>query len=458
MKKIIFILVLFLIYTPIYAQGTNINKSQIRSILSTHSHISLDKYYSGTLNVSSTIHLPIIFEFKDDKVFFSSPSQNANDLEIEYEIINTSDIEINAPQFGFYLKGKIEENKIVAIFYQSGLEIPVTLNHFDTNPFTQIVRKQEPTHFDYKRDEVIITNTNNDRQYFGTLTIPNENKYRTAILFITGSGIQDRNEEIANHKPFLVISNFLTNNGYYTLRCDDWGYHGENVLEETTLTIADDIKAQITYLIQNENINKIILLGHSEGALISQILANNVDSIILMGSPSVNGREIYKFQLLKALNQPKTNKELVEKIDKITETVLDDTLTIEDKKSILLPFFKSLGNDDKSALTVFNTLNLPWYKTYFKIDPKEYISKIKVPTLILQGSLDTQVDENLNIPVFKQLLNCDYSIKIYENYNHLFQKCKTGETKEYYEIETTIEDNVLKDILQFINSLNKDYE
>ncbi len=458
MKKIVFILVLFLYSISISAQGANINKSQINSLLSNYSNFHLDKFYSGTLNVSPTIKLPIIFEFKNDKIFFSSPSQNANDIEIEYEIINTSDIEIKAPQFGFYLKGKIEDDKIVAIFYQSGLEIPITLTHNQTNPFSKIIRKQEPKYFNYKRDEVVITNSNNNRQYFGTLTIPNTNKYKTAILFITGSGVQNRNEEISNHKPFLVISDYLTKNGYFTLRCDDWGYHGENVLEETTLTIADDIKAQITYLRQNENIDKIILLGHSEGALISQILANNVDSIILMGSPSVSGREIYKFQLLKALNQTTTNKDLVEKIDKITETVIDDTLTIEDKKSLLLPIFKSLGNDDKSALTVFNTLNLPWYKTYFKIDPKDYISKIKVPTLILQGSLDTQVDANLNIPVFKQLLNCNYSIKIYENYNHLFQKCKTGETKEYYEIDTTIEDNVLKDILQFINSLNKDYE
>ncbi|MGD6729502.1 MAG: alpha/beta hydrolase [Pleomorphochaeta sp.] len=458
MKKIIFILVLWLFSIPIYAQGANINKSQIKSVLTNYSKISLNGYYSGTLLVSSTIKLPIIFEFKDNKVFFSSPSQNANDLEIQYQITNKSDIEIQAPQFGFYLKGKIKYNKIDAIFYQSGLELPITLNYFDTNPFTKIVRKQEPRSFDYKNDEVIISNKNNDRQYFGTLTIPNENRYRTAILFITGSGVQDRNEEIANHKPFLIISNYLTKNGYYTLRCDDWGYHGENVIEETTQTIAEDIKAQITYLRQNENIDKIILLGHSEGALVAQMLANSVDSIILMGSPSVNGREIYKFQLLKALNQPKTNKELVNKIDKITETVINNTLTIEDKKAILIPFFKSLGNDDKSALTVFNTLNLPWYKTYFKIDPKDYISKIKVPTLILQGSLDTQVDVNLNIPVFKEFLNCNYSIKIYENYNHLFQKCKTGETKEYFEIETTIEENVLKDILEFINSLEKDYE
>lgn len=448
MKKLFLLAFILLINYTLFAEGTKEEKT-----IKYNTPINPNGIYIGTLFVTDTVKLPIIFEFNDDKIFFSSPTQGANDLEISYTIDKDSNISINAPQFGFSLIGKFETNKIVGTFYQNGLEIKITLYKEKNKSSLLPKRLQNITRFKYKREDVKITNPTNDRIYYGTYTIPNNPKSNTAILFITGSGIQDRNEEISFHKPFLVISDYLTNNGYYTLRCDDWGFNGEDASKDTTLTIVNDIKAQIKYLKDVKKVDKIILLGHSEGALIAQILANSVDSIILLASPAVDGKQIYAYQLKHALSKNHIDKDnLDNKINEVLSAILDDNLTDKEKREIAIPFFKSLGNDDKSAELTFKTLNLPWYKTFFKLDPKEYIKKIKVPTLVLQGSLDKQVDEKLNIPVFKELLQSENKIIIYPQYNHLFQKCKTGESQEYYEIETTIEENVLEDILYFINS------
>lgn len=457
MKRTFLIIFALILSTNIFAQGAKMTQIEINNLFEKEVSFKPSGYYSGKLVLDSYNELPIVFEFKEDKIYFSSPSQNAFDLEISYKLENNSYITITAPQFGFSLKGTISSEKIVGTFFQSGFEIKTELIHGDDLSQVESNRWQEPTAFNYSRNEVVINSILNGRKYYGTLTIPNNTSKKTGIIFVTGSGVQDRNEEIMSHKPFLVISDFLTNNGYHTLRCDDYGFHGEDISNDTTFDISNDIKAQIEYLKENTNLEKVVLFGHSEGALVAQILADKVDSIILMASPSVSGRETYKFQLQHALRTGGVSEEVISSLDKtidtVTGTLIDDTLSLKEKQNIVIPFLKSLGNDDSSALSVFSVLNSPWYRTFLKLDPREYIKKIKVPTLVLQGSNDTQVDEKLNIPVFEKLLKGRNKIIVYPKYNHLLQKSITGELKEYYEIGTTIEEDVLKDVLEFLNSL-----
>lgn len=457
MKKILFLLLIFLfISNLIFAQGTKVNNDIIINKETTS--INPSGYYVGLLKVNDSIKLPIVFEFKNNKVFFSSPSQNANDLEVSYEINNSNNITIEAKKFGFYVEGILSETDLKGTFYQSGLELNIELRKQDTKTIEKPIRLQTPTSFNYMREEVKITNPKNNREYFGTFTIPNKNASDTAVLFITGSGIQDRDEEIFNHKPFLVISDFLTRNGYYTLRCDDYGFRGEDISNQTTLDIIEDINAQIDYLKNIKNIKKIVLLGHSEGGIVSQALANKVNAIILLSSPSISGKEIYKKQvihLLENANVPEMTMSLIEnEIDKATSALTNNLFTNEEKKKIVFKYLKLSGNNDETAQAIYQTLSSPWYVTFLKLDPRNYIKQIKVPTLVLQGEKDTQVDSEENIKVFKELLKSENKIIVYPSYNHLLQKCKTGEVSEYDQINTTIEENVLSDILNFLIRYN----
>lgn len=453
MKKLFLLLLFLLISNFIFAQGTKMDYKDI--IKNEENNLSKPSgFYVGILKVNDSIKLPIVFEFKNDKVFFSSPSQNANDLEVSYTVNDLNKITIDAKKYGFYVDGVLSETNLKGIFYQNGLQINIDLIKQETKIIEKPIRSQTPISFNYKRDEVIITNSKNNRKYFGTFTTPNNQTANTVVLFVTGSGIQDRYEEIYNHKPFLVISDYLTKNGFYTLCCDDYGFRGEDISNQTTLDIIDDINAQIDYLKNVKKIKNIILLGHSEGGIVSQALANNVNSIILLSSPSISGKEIYKKQVIHLLENakvpPMTMKIIETEIDKATSALTNDSLSNEEKKNIVFHYLKMLGNNDDSAMTIYKTLSSSWYINFLKLDPACYIKQIKVPTLVLQGTSDTQVDSTANIKVFKELLKSKNRIIVYPNYNHLLQKCKTGEVQEYNQIDTTIEENVLSDILDFI--------
>ena len=165
MKKILFLLLIFLfISNLIFAQGTKMNYKDIIMNKETSS-INPSGYYVGILKVNDSIKLPIVFEFKKDKVFFSSPSQNANDLEVSYELKDSNNIVINAKQYGFYVEGILSETDLKGTFFQSGLEINIELKKQDTKTIEKPIRSQTPTSFNYMREEVKITNPKNFKKF-----------------------------------------------------------------------------------------------------------------------------------------------------------------------------------------------------------------------------------------------------------------------------------------------------
>ncbi|MGD1822171.1 MAG: alpha/beta fold hydrolase [Pleomorphochaeta sp.] len=453
MKNIFLFLIILVISIPIFSRGTPEIEKEVNI-----SNVSIDGYYETTLQITNSYSLPLTLEFKNNKGYFSSPSQNVFDIEVDYETTNNNQISITNKSLKFEIEGEIKENYIIGTFTQNYTSYEIKLIKTEKRLNIKTERKQTPTSLNYEIENLTIINKENNRQYFGTLTKPNnpENK-NEIIIFISGSGIQDRNEEIFYHKPFFVISDYLTNNGYFTLRCDDYGFNGEDISHHTTLDIIDDIKSQINYIKNNYSFDKIILFGHSEGGIVAQAIANEVDSIILMAAPSISGSEIYKSQVMNLLINKKADRSTLDffekKIDEVTSSLSNDNLSIKEKEKIVLPYLILLGNTEDSAIDVFNILNSDWNVQFLKINPREYIKDIRVPTLILQGSKDTQVNFETNISEYKKYLNTKYKINLYQDYNHLLQKCETGEIYEYNTIDITIEENVLSDILLFLNKL-----
>lgn len=287
------------------------------------------------------------------------------------------------------------------------------------------------------------------------------------MILVTGSGPQDRDETIAGHKPFLVIADYLTKNGYVVLRYDDRGVGKSegNFSEASTLDFATDTEAGINFLKKQKFVNrkKIGILGHSEGGMVAQIVAANnkdIDFIISLAGPGIPNDQlmiIQKTALERAMGVPELSLKMNERVfGKIYEIAKKDTSNevAEAEINNFLkndPVYKNIPENQLQEL-IDQVLN-KWFRAFIKYDPNEYFSKIKAKVLALNGEKDLQVTAKENLKGWKDGLphNKNVTVKSYPDLNHLFQKAVTGLPNEYGEIETTIEPVVLEDILNWLN-------
>ncbi|NMH87750.1 alpha/beta hydrolase family protein [Flavivirga algicola] len=348
---------------------------------------------------------------------------------------------------------------------------------FCLNLFSQTSRPQEPKEpYNYVSEAVYFTNSKtNNIKLAGTLTLPKDIKKPAAVILISGSGPQNRNEELANHKPFLVLSDYLTNNGIAVLRYDDRGTaESEGVFNDaTTFDFATDVEAAITYLKTRNDIDtsKIGLIGHSEGGLIAPMVASktkDVAYIILLAGTGVNGAKVLETQSRRAAELAGANSAILDENEKLSKIIYNIIRTHSDIENIKIKITEELNNfktqHPKSLITPYITpalieqqlsiLKSKWLLTFIRIDPKDYLEKTTCPVLALNGSKDFQVLPKINLEGIKSGLeiarNKDVTIKELEGLNHLFQTAKTGSMQEYAQIEETFSPVALKIIKDWI--------
>ena len=343
--------------------------------------------------------------------------------------------------------------------------------------FSQVNRPQEPeSPFNYTSEEIYFTNVKaNSIKLAGTFTLPKGIKNPPVAVLISGSGPQNRNEELMNHKPFLVISDYLTNNGIAVLRYDDRGISESegDFKTATSFDFATDVEAAIEYLKTRTDIDtsKIGLIGHSEGGLIAPIVASrnkDIAFIILLAGTGVNGGKILETQSRRASELAGANSAILNENEKLTKIIYriirnnSDTDTIKTKIAKELNDFKT--NNPMSILAPaitptlieqqFNILKSKWLLTFIRIEPKDYLEKTTCPVLALNGSKDFQVLPELNLNAIKNALetgeNKDFTIKELEGLNHLFQTAETGSMQEYSQIEETFSPIALEIIKDWI--------
>jgi hypothetical protein len=345
---------------------------------------------------------------------------------------------------------------------------------------SELKRPQEPKRpFPYNEEDVTIENKKAGVTLAGTLTWPKEGKNFPVLVFVTGSGPQNRDEELLGHKPFLVISDYLARHGIASLRYDDRGIAKStgSFAAGTTLDFADDALAAVAYLKTRKEINpeKIGVIGHSEGGLIAPIVAsqsNAVAFIIMLAGTGVPGDEIINEQstlimrasgvgeadIRQSIDFNKTLFAIIrEKLDSAATTAKLDAAT--DAFVAGLP--DSLrANSDYSAAALkpkVKQMMSPWMHTFLMLDPRPYLRKVHCPVLVMNGSKDLQVPPYQNIPEIKKALdeagNRQVVVKELPGLNHLFQTAKTGSPNEYAAIEETIAPEALETILAFLVSL-----
>ena len=381
--------------------------------------------WTGKLNVGPqtlTLVLHVAHETSGNVVCaLDSPDQGAMNIPVKSDYCSADSISVSLEQLGLSYQGRLKGDEIVGTFTQ-GMAFSLTLKRGEE----KLKRPQNPVEpFPYKTEEVTFTNATDKATLVGTLSYPIDYKKgkTPVVLMVTGSGQENRDEEIFGHKPFLVIADYLARHGVASLRYDDRGFGkstGGDVKHATTADFARDAASGIEFLRTLKCFSKVGVLGHSEGGSIAFILGakGKVDFVISMAGIGVRGDTALTAQanrLLELSGQP------------MRLSALQYRVNAYMKKS-------------------------PWLNFFMDYDPSGDISKTLCPVMAINGERDVQVISSLNLIGIKAHLteNPKNFVKEYPALNHLFQHCTTGNVSEYRTIEETISPEVLEDIVRFI--------
>ena len=404
--------------------------------------------WNGELDVMGT-KLPLVFNFSPNGCTMDSPSQNAKGIPAEKTVSDDGTIKVKVGMIGATFEGKMADREIKGTFTQNGFPLPLTLKAGKL----AVKRPQTPVPpFPYKEESVSFTNAG--YTFNGTLTLPeNYTKQTPVVLMVTGSGQQNRDEELFEHKPFAVIADALARQGIASLRYDDrgWGDKSVNFANFTTDDFRQDAAATLPLL--RKRFNKVGILGHSEGGTIAMMLAaeGKTDFIVSLAGMAISGKETLVMQNRQAMSSIGLPKDIVDSYCATISNILNEIakgkktseITIDGVPDNLKPILK------KSL----EQANSPYIRHFITVDASKQLSKIKCPVLALNGTKDTQVDCAANTTLLeKGLINSKHTIKKIEGVNHLFQHCTTGNVVEYQQIEETIASEVLEIIYSWINN------
>ncbi|HHI79626.1 MAG TPA: alpha/beta fold hydrolase [Planctomycetes bacterium] len=455
------VLLSLVLVTGLAAQGSRPSKSGPSVLGSWIGHIGTP---AGKIRV--------VFHLKKTAKGFAgtldSPDQQAFGIAMDRVEIQGRKLKLAIQRLGIRYEGKLDpkSGKIVGTFHQAG-DLRLILRPL-RGKIEKPPRPQEPKPpFPYRVEEVRFESAPGVR-LAGSLTLPKGAGPFPALVLVTGSGPQDRNESLMGHKPFLVLADALTRRGIAVLRYDDRGV-GKSTgkfAAATTQDFAVDALAAVSYLKGRKEIDpkKIGICGHSEGGLVAPICAaksKDVAFMILLAGPAVSGAEILKAQGRKILRVKGVPEFMVEAISRSNAQAYDlilkeDSLPALRKKlkPILEKAWKMTPRGKKEDFVAKQTRMLlsPWFRAFVRFDPRPYLAKLDRPILVLNGSKDVQVLAEQNLPVFRKLLarNKDATIIELPGLNHLFQTCKTGDLGEYGKIEETMAPKVLKTIGDWI--------
>ncbi len=427
--------------------------------------------WSGELSIQGyKLKLNFNIEKSGDelKSTMDSPSQGAFGIQASKTAFVNSELSIDISAAGISYKGKLIDNeKIEGQFIQAGQSFPLNLKKMSSEEAGP-KRPQEPKKpYPYNSTEVSFNNEKDNIVLKGTLTTPKEGKDFPAVVLVTGSGPQNRNEELFGHKPFLVLADYLTKAGIAVLRYDERGV-GESegdYAKATPQILATDTEVAIEFLRNHDLIDKdkIGILGHSEGGVIAPGIASEDDDlafIVMLAGPVLSGKDLMllqKYKIDSAYGAPKNVLDNNNKIfDEAHDLVRNRSLNGKDLEDALDKHFeKSYGDalPKKQRDDIVRQLTTPSMREIICIEPAEYIAKVEIPMLALFGSKDLQVPAKENIEVLNQLKkenDLNVEIKEFTGMNHLFQECETGMIQEYGKIEQTIAPQVLNYIKDWI--------
>lgn len=472
MKKLIFVTALsFFMILNMFAQQT---EKKYQSL------------WEGQLKIGA-VELRVVFKLyqNEDKSYgadLDSPDQGATNIAASSASVTTDSIKVEIKRIGASFAGAIVKDSALVrgIFKQGSLNTPLLLKQVEK--LTEVKRSQTPQKpYQYNEEDITFENKEASITLAGTLTFPKgEGKY-PAVVMVSGSGPQDRDEALMGHKPFLVIADFLTRNGIAVLRFDDRGIAKSkgSFATATSADFATDALAAVEYLKTRKEIDskKIGIAGHSEGGMIAPMCAVNssdVSFIVLLAGTGVSGKDVIVLQTELILKANGLKEEDVQKKKKESERIFnlvanetDSLLVFKKLLTIYDEDFSKMSDEEKKKpenskesfdRNVKQILS-PWFRFFIKYDPRPTLEQVNVPVLALNGGKDLQVDPKQNLPEIEKALkaggNKNFKTVELPGLNHLFQPAETGSPSEYSKIETTFSEDALKIMKDWILSVTK---
>ena len=459
MKKVLFICILFLFSSSVWSQD----------IIGT---------WNGALKVQG-MQLRLVFHItKVDGVYAStmdSPDQGAKDIKMSKTSFDNGVLNIGFDAAQIEYSGNLMSDSIVGTFKQAGMTFPMNLVRNEIRK-VEVNRPQNPSlPYPYNTQDIYFTNKKENITLAGTLTLPEKEGKFPVVVLISGSGPQNRDEELMGHKPFLVLADYLTRNGIGVLRFDDRGTNLSkgDFSTATSFDFANDVEAAVEYLKSNQHIDikNIGLIGHSEGGIIAPIVAarnKSVAFIVLMAGTGISGGELLLLQqelIARGMGTSESEIKSTQKINKEIFAVVNsyknqDTLKARISNYLhnsteMAQMIKSQGkSSDELINTQLKQIMTPWMLNFIRYNPALILEKVKCPVLAINGSKDLQVPSNANLPAIEKALkkggNKNVTTKELEGLNHLFQECKTGLPSEYATIEQTISPLALETIKDWL--------
>ena len=379
---------------------------------------NLNGSFIGKLNAGMA-KLTIVLNIADDgTATMESPDQTDQKIPATVDFLSADSVAVSISMLRASYQGRLVGDELQGTFKQSGFSFPLNLK-------AGTLERRRPQAITgplpYPTEEVTFRNERDSATLAGTLSVPVGAK--TVLIMVSGSGQQNRDEELMGHKPFAVIADYLARQGIATLRYDDRATGqsvGGEVANATSEDFARDAAAGIDFLRKDKRFEKVGVIGHSEGGLIAFILGSRMklDFIVSLAGPGVSGDSILLKQM--QMGGP-AGQELT--MEQVRETIAAQ--------------------------------NNAWLNFFMSYDPADNIRHTRCPVLALNGKKDVQVDAEMNLGALRQLLpkNKKTCIKAYDGLNHLFQHCTTGMPDEYGQIEETFSEEVLQDIVEWIAKL-----
>jgi pimeloyl-ACP methyl ester carboxylesterase len=450
------------------------------------SHYALREAWIGKLRVGP-IEAVLQFRIEANEVgqtraLFDSISDKRADLAAEWRS-DGADLAFNVAEVGAEFRGRLNAARTQAVghFRQGGRELPLSLERRTSayaSEYTWERRAQRPrAPFPYTEQALRFTNERDAVVLAGTLSIPRGAGPHPAVVLISGSGPQDRDETLFEHKPFLVLADYLSRHGIAVLRYDDRGT-AESSGTFALATIEDfarDASAAVDCLRTHASIDpaRIGLIGHSEGGLVAPLVAterSDVALIVLLAGPGVSGAQVVRAQsvdIARAEGAGEVELKLQQAVMNVVVSVVERAETaagLEDEIQAAVAAFVATLPDDERALASaaaptfraqLGAFTTPWFRHFVRQDPRTVLRRVRCPVLALSGSKDVQVSPRINLPEIERALadggNADHEVRELTGLNHMFQSCTSGAISEFLALPETLSPVALETIERWIS-------
>lgn len=435
------------------------------------SQAQIEGYWKGQIDLGGQ-QLEMAFNIKAAENGYSAtldvPAQGAFDVPVDKTVFQDNHLQMTLSTMGASYSGTLKGEAIEGEFTQHGMAFPLNLARGEKE--APKARPQDPQPpFNYRAEEVTFTNKKEGNTLAGTLTIPEGDGPFPALVLVSGSGQQNRDEELMNHRPFWVIADYLSRRGVAVLRYDDRGMGGSTgeVLNATSMDFSYDAEAAFNFLLNRKEINasQVGILGHSEGGIINFMVAERrpeVAFLVSLAGPAVNGIEVLKEQQAAILRAQGMTEEMVKFSGNANAQMFDIIEASNDRveaDTLLRQLLKGWGYNEELTEQTVGQMASPWMYYFLKYDPTDAIVKTNCPALLLNGSKDLQVLASQNLPAYEKIIaehgKTNLTLREMPDLNHLFQHSETGSPTEYVEIEETISPEVLEAIVEFVKGIGR---